>query len=152
MTNYVMIPVPEEHVLDIMQRVVRLVQAASQLEWDEESVSELWDGSDEITRSLLSYVARTVLMGKPLTDVTAAEAIEISLRESATVMRDANEVSREMNRPNILLLRGTSETLPNGRTVDMRYFVMPEATAKAIRNVERAQHESDPHHLLDEDR
>lgn len=152
MTEYVMVPVPEEHVLDIMNRVVRLMKEASMQDWDAESVGELWDGTDEITRSLLSYVARNVLMGKPLTDVAAAEAIEISLREAATVMRDANETSRDMGRPSILMLRGTSETLPNGRTVDMRYFVMAEDTAKHIRNVERAQHESDPHHLLDEER
>lgn len=152
MTNYVMVPVPEEHVPEIMQRVLRLVQQASMLEWDQPSVEELWAASDEVTRSLLSYVARSVLMGKPLTDVTAAEAIEISLREAATVMRDANEASRDMNRPSILLLKGTQETLPNGRTVDMRYFVMTEDTAKHIRNVERAQHETNPHPLLDEDR
>lgn len=151
MTNYVMVPVPEEHVPEIMQRVVRLVQQASMLEWDETSVGELWSASDEITRSLLSYVARSVLMGKPLTDVAAAEAIQISLREAATVMRDANETSREMNRPSILLLRGTSETLPNGRTVDMRYFVMAEETAKHIRTTERAHHASDPHPLLDDE-
>ena len=152
MTNYVMVPVPEEHVPEIMQRILRLVQQASMQEWDEATVEELWSASDEITRSLLSYVARSVLMGKPITDVAAAEAIEISLREAATVMRDANEVSREMSRPSILLLRGTQETLPNGRTVDMRYFVMTEDTAKHIRNVERSHHESNPHPLLDEDR
>lgn len=152
MTNYVMVPVPEQYVPEIMQRVLRLVQLDSMQEWDEPGVTELWEASDEITRSLLSYVARSVLMGKPLTDVAAADAIEISLREAATVLRDANDLSREMNRPSILLLRGTQETLPNGRTVDMRYFVMTDETARHIRNVERAQHESSPHPLLDEER
>ncbi|HRW38506.1 MAG: hypothetical protein KDB04_13275 [Acidimicrobiales bacterium] len=152
MTNYVMVPVPEEHVLEIMQRVVRLAQQASMEDWDEESVAEIWEASDEVTRSLLSFVARNVLMGKPLTDVAAADAIQLSLREAASVMRDVNETSKDMSRPSMLMLKATSETLPNGRTVDLRHFVMSEDTAKHIRSVERAQFEQDPHPLMDDER
>ncbi|MEZ5140515.1 MAG: hypothetical protein R2702_03990 [Acidimicrobiales bacterium] len=152
MTEYVMVPVPEEHVLDIMQRVVRLAQQASMEDWDEASVTEMWESADEVTRSLLSYVARNVLMGKPLTDVAAADAIELSLREAASVMRDVNETSKDMSRPSMLMLKGTTETLPNGRTVDLRHFVMSEDTAKHIRAVERAQFEQDPHPLMDDER
>ena len=152
MTEYVMVPVPAEHVVDIMQRVVRLAQAASKEDWDEEGIGELWQGVDEITRSLLSYVARSVLMGKPLTDIAAADAIELSMRETASIMRDINVTSKEMGRPSLLMLRGVTETLPNGRTVDQRYFTMSEDTAKLLREVERAQFEAEGPPILDEER
>lgn len=150
--DYVMVPVPAQHVTDIMQRVIRLVQQESLRDWDDEDVREFFTAADESTKSLLSYVARAALMGKPLTDVQAADAIQLSQRETATVMRDANDRSREMNHPSILLLRGTTEVLPNGRTVDLRLFVMPEAVAKMIRNVERELQTQESHPLLDQDR
>jgi hypothetical protein len=149
--NYVMVPVPEQHVTEIMQRIIRLVQQESLRDWDEDDVRAFFADADESTRSLLSFVARATLMSKPLTDVQAADAIQLSTRETATIMRDANEQSREMNHPSILLLRGTTETLPNGRTVDLRLFVMPEAVAKMIRTVERELHQQEAHPLLGND-
>jgi len=148
---YIMVPVPEQHVTEIMQRVLRLITQESMSDWDEDSVRLLFSDADEPTRSLLSYVARSALLGKPLTDVAAAEAIQMSQRETSTIMRDANEASRNMSHPSILLLRGTTETLPNGRTVDLRLFVMPEATARMIRNVERELHEQESHPLLNDE-
>jgi Ni/Co efflux regulator RcnB len=146
-----MVPVPAQHVTDIMQRVIRLVQLESLRDWDEDDLRAFFTEADEPTRSLVSYVARASMMGKPLTDAQAADAIQLSQRETATIMRDANERSREMNHPSILLLRGTTETLPNGRTVELRLFVMPENVAKMIRTVERELHSQESHHLLDED-
>ena len=82
----------------------------------------------------------------------AKKVLELSLREAASVMRDVNETSKDMSRPSMLMLKGTTETLPNGRTVDLRHFVMSEDTAKHIRAVERAQFEQDPHPLMDDER
>jgi hypothetical protein len=51
---YVMVPVPEEHVQDVMQFVLREVAKASLEPWDEKSVSELFHDGDEGSRSLLA--------------------------------------------------------------------------------------------------
>ena len=149
--QYVMVPVPEQHVEEIMQRVIRLVQQESMADWDEESLQTYFEEVDEATRTLLAFVARAALLGKPFSDVQAADAIQLSARETATVLRDANDRAREMQRAPILVVRSTTEVLPNGRTVDLRLFTMPEATARMIRNVERAHQEQNPHPLLSND-
>ena len=63
---YVMVPVPEEHVQDVMQFVLREVAKASQLPWDEESVAQLFGEVDEASRSLLAYAARAITNGTDL--------------------------------------------------------------------------------------
>ena len=53
---YVMVPVPEEHVEDVMQYILRALSRAAIVPWDEESIAEVYDGVDEVSRSLLAFV------------------------------------------------------------------------------------------------
>ena len=44
---YVMVPVPEEHVQDVMQFVVRMASQATLEPWTQEALGELFDEIDE---------------------------------------------------------------------------------------------------------
>jgi hypothetical protein len=136
---YVMVPVPEEHVQDVMQFVLREVAKASQLPWDEESVTELFGEVDEASRSLLAYAARAIINGKDVSEAQVADMMQLRQREVAGIIRDLNERASKANRPNLLTARVVSETLPNGRTVEKRVLWMGEELAPLVRNAERAE-------------
>ena len=78
---YVSVPVPEEHVEDVMRFVLRAMARASMLTWDQESFSDLWSDTDELGRALLAFVARAALEDVDLTDREAAEQIQVRPRE-----------------------------------------------------------------------
>jgi hypothetical protein len=136
---YVMVPVPEEHVQDVMQFVLREVAKASLEPWDEESVSNLFHEVDEEGRSLLAYAARAVVSGKDLSEADAADLLQLRPREMAGLVRDINERAAQANRPNLVMTRVVSETLPNGRSVDKRVLWMSDELAPLVHTAERAE-------------
>lgn len=136
--EYVMVPVPEEHVVDVMLHVSRLVARASVVPWTDEAVAELFDEVDEASRSVLSLVARSTAAGKEVSDEDAADALELNVREIRAITRDVSEVAQRSKHEPMLALRETSVLLRNGRTVQKRLFTMTEAVARAIRAHERS--------------
>jgi hypothetical protein len=134
---YVLVPVPEEHVVEVMSYVIRLVNRASIQEWDETAVAEFFRESDEASRSLLSIVARGVLAGKELTDQQAADFIQLSARETLGVARELNDKAKEEHRPQPILVVPVTEELPNGRTREKRALAMPGYLAPMVRDAER---------------
>ena len=62
--EYVMVPVPEDLVVDVMQYIARLVTRAAVVPWDKESVGDHFDEIEEAGRALLSYVARSHRRGQ----------------------------------------------------------------------------------------
>ena len=136
---YVMVPVPEEHVQDVMQFVLREAARASLEPWDEASVSKLFHELDEEGRSLLAYAARAVVGGKELSEADAAGLLQLRPREMAGLVRDIYERSAQANRPNLVSTRVVTETLPNGRTIDKRVLSMSEELAPLVHNAERAE-------------
>jgi len=136
---YVMVPVPEEHVQDVMQFVLREVARASQEPWDDVSVSELFHDVDEESRSLLAYVARATMSGKEISEAEAADLMQLRQREMAGIMRELNERAAKANRPVLVSARTVTDTLPNGRTVEKRILWMNEDLAPLVRSVERAE-------------
>jgi len=138
MVDYVMVPVPEEHVVDVMMHIARLVARASVVPWTDESVAELFDEVDEASRSVLSLVARSAIAGKELSDEDAADALELNVREVRAIARDINETAQRDKREPVVALRETPVVLRNGRTVQKRLFVMADPVARAIRSHERA--------------
>jgi dsDNA-specific endonuclease/ATPase MutS2 len=136
--DYVMVPVPEEHVVDVMQHVARLVARASVIPWDDDAVKELFDEIDEASRSLLALTARSTSAGKDLTDEDAAKALELNLREIRAIVRDLQEGTQREKREPIVALRDATVVLRNGRSVQKRLLVMNEAVARTIRAHERA--------------
>lgn len=135
--DYVMVPVPEEHVVDVMQHVARLVARASVVPWDDDAIAELFDEADEASRSLLSLVARTTIAGKDLSDEDAAQQLELNVREVRGIVRDVNDVAQRTKREPALALRDATVVLRNGRSVQRRIFAMAEPVARALRAHER---------------
>lgn len=139
--SYVMVPVPEDRVADVMQYVVRLMAQASLEDWTEASITQLFDDIDEPSRALLSTVASASLAGERLTEPDARARVELSWRETMGLVRELNDIAREENHPPLVLRRTVDETLPNGRTREVRLLVMPEEIARLV-------HEADRAHLL----
>jgi hypothetical protein len=146
---YVMVPVPEEHVQDVMQFVLREVAKASQLPWDEASVTELFGEVDEASRSLLAYAARAIMSGTDISEAQAADIMQLRQREVAGIIRDLNERASKANRPALLTTRVANETLPNGRSVEKRVLWMSDDIAPLVRNAERAELADVPPPLID---
>jgi hypothetical protein len=136
---YVMVPVPEEHVQDVMQFILREMAKASLEPWDEVSVTRLFREVDEESRSLLAYAARATISGKELSEGDAADLMQLRAREMAGIMRDLNERASKANRPALVMTRTVTETLPNGRTTEKRVLWMQEELAPLIHAAERAE-------------
>ena len=146
---YVMVPVPEEHVEEVMQLILRASARAAQVDWDQESVTALYEEIDEESRALMSFVARAVLAGKDLTERDAAAMIELNTRETIGIVRDINEISRESAHPYILIQRRVDEVLPNGRTQEKKILTIEPAAAAMVQEAERADLLANPHPLAD---
>ena len=136
---YVMVPVPEEHVEEVMSFILREIGRANQLEWDTESVTELFHDVDEASRSLLAYAARAAISGDDLSEAEAARMLQLSPREVAGILREMNEQSRERNRPTLVGARLVPETLPNGRVTEKRVLWMSAEVAPLVREAERLE-------------
>ena len=135
--DYVMVPVPEEHVVDVMLHVARLVARASVVPWTDEAVVELFDEVDEASRSLLGLVARSAAAGKEVHDEEAADALELNVREVRELVRLLDDVCARGNRESILSVRDATVVLRNGRSVQRRVYVMADSVTRAIRAHER---------------
>jgi hypothetical protein len=136
---YVMVPVPEEHVQDVMQFVLREMARASLEPWDQESVFDVFHEVDEAGRSLLAYAARASMTGRDLTEVQAAEMLQLRQREVAGIVREVNERAAQASRPILLVTRTVTETLPNGRTREARVVALSDDVAPLVREAERAE-------------
>lgn len=144
---YVMIPVPEEHVEEVMQFVLRAQARAAIEPWTEESIVEIFTDVDEAARSLLSVVAHATLTGKELTDVDAGALIELSAREVSGIRRELAELSQDGNHSSLIVATNVEETLPNGRVRRRRILKMATAVAICVRDAEEAEMASQPHPL-----
>jgi dsDNA-specific endonuclease/ATPase MutS2 len=136
--DYVMVPVPEEYVVDVMRHVARLVARASVIPWDDESLVDLFEEVDEVSRTVLSLVARNASSGKDVSEEDVAQAVELNVRELRSIVRDINEVATRDKREPALALREVPVVLRNGRTVQRRMFTMNEAVARSIKAHERS--------------
>lgn len=136
---YVMMPVPEEHVEAVMDFVLRAIARASILPWDEESIAVAFGEIDEASRSILSFVSRSVLAGKDLPERELATLMQLGPREVAGIMNELVNRSRAANRPNLLTSRGITERLPNGRTREARVYLMDADLAQLVREAEQSE-------------
>jgi hypothetical protein len=136
---YVMVPVPEEHVQDVMQFILREVAKASLEPWDHGSISDLFHDTDEASRSLLAYTARASLAGKEVTEGQVADMMQLRQREVAGIVRELNERAAKANRHGLLVTRNVTEALPNGRTTEKRVLAIADEVAPLVRDAERAE-------------
>ncbi|MEQ8841470.1 MAG: hypothetical protein RIB98_10835 [Acidimicrobiales bacterium] len=141
---YVMVPVPEEHVEEVMQFMLRTMARASQEDWDQENVTRVFGEVDELSKTLLAHIARATVAGKEIFENDAAAAVQLSSRETSAIVRELNELAREENRPSMIYRRPATEVLPNGRTVDKTAIVVDEEVAPLIVEAEKADLAANP--------
>lgn len=136
---YVMMPVPEEHVEEVMAFVLRAITKASIEPWDAESITSLYNDVDEATRSLLAFVARAAADGGELVDADAARRIQMTVRETTGILKELNTLTRETDRPALIHVRVVSERQANGRTTDQRVLQIDPDVAEFVRAAEQAE-------------
>ena len=136
---YVSVPVPEEHVEDVMRFILRAMARASMLSWDEESFADLWGDTDELGRALLAFVARATLEDVDLTDREAAEKVQVRPREVHALAAELAQESQRRRRPAIVTTQMVEDELPNGRIVEVRVLLMDAEVARFVAEAERAE-------------
>jgi hypothetical protein len=144
---YVMVPVPEDQVEEVMQFILRAISNAALEPWDADAIGAVFHDVDEATRSLLAFVARSAADGIGLSDAEAAGKIQMSVRETMGIANELNTMTRESNRPALITVRIVPELLPNGRTTDKRMLLMDPDLAAMVRAAEQAELASAPHPL-----
>ena len=128
-----------------MRFVVRLMTQAAIEPWTEDAVAGIFDEVDEITRVLLSAVAKATLSGTPLTEPDVVKAVQLDWRETMGIVRELNEAANEDSHEPLVLRQTISETLPNGRTRDVRVLTMEGEVASFVNAADRAQLLADGH-------
>jgi len=136
--EYVMVPVPDEFVVDVMQYVARLVARASVVPWTKEAIEEFFDDLDETSKALLSFVARHIVAGKDVGYDEATEALELSQREIRAITAEINVAAQRNKYAPLVAARETTVVLRNGRQVQRWLYTMDDSVARMIRAVERA--------------
>jgi hypothetical protein len=139
---YVMVPVPEEHVLEVMASVLRLAARQSHDEppkgWDQQAVTEFFGKANEPTRGLLSYLAHSKRAGTEFIPPDIAAALELETSEVSGLLGPLNREFRRHNRQPLFESRVHPETSPSGRTLRRRRLMMREENARMVRAAEQA--------------
>lgn len=149
--GYVMVPVPEEHVEEAMQIILRITSRSRLEDWDAETVTTLFHEVDEPSRSVLSAVARGTAETGSVADQAVADSIEFTQREVLGIVRELNERAGARTRPSLVMMQQEIETLPNGRTRERRKLSMDPMVAQQVKAAEQAELQAAPHPLLSED-
>lgn len=136
---YVSVPVPEEHVEDVMRFVLRAMAKASMLPWDEESFGEFWSEVDELSRSLLAFVARAAADDEDISDREVAEKMQVRPREVHALTAELTQESARRRRPPIVTGQIVEDELPNGRIVEVRVLLMDPDVATMVTRAERSE-------------
>jgi len=136
---YVMVPVPEEHVEDVMQFVLRAMARASLQPWDTAAMTEFFLEIDEPGRMLLSVVARAVIRDRQLGEDEVTDMVELSRREIVGIIQELNDRAQAANRGQVLFRRRATEVLPNGRTREKPVVGMDPQVAVLVQEAERAE-------------
>jgi hypothetical protein len=145
---YVMVPVPEEHVLEVMGVVMRLAVRQSHAEppkaWDQDAVNEFFAKAKEPTRALLSFLAHPKRAGKEFIPPEIARAFELEASEVSGLLGPLNREFRRANRVPLFESRVHVETSPSGRTLKRRRLMMGAENARMVRAAEQAVQSVEP--------
>jgi hypothetical protein len=148
---YVMVPVPEEHVLEVMATVLRLAARRSHDEppqgWDQKTVTEFFGKANEPTRGLLAYLADPKRAGAEFIPPDIAAALELETSEVSGLLGPLNREFRRRNLVPLFESRVHPETSPSGRTLRRRRLMMREENARMVRAAEQALREVEPDRL-----
>lgn len=136
--GFVMVPVPEEHVLEVMAHVARLVarQPAGEWpakQWDQDELDRLIADCNDRTRDLLSFLAHRSRAGKEITPREIATALELERSDVPGILGPLNRQFRKANRAPLFESRLRTVTSPEGRPEKRRSLMMSKETARMVR-------------------
>ncbi len=123
---FVMVPVPEEYVTDVMQLVVDMTRGAPNqdgAQWDQPTVEKFFFDADEASRSVLSVIARGVVAGSDVTDEYAAGVLQLDMQGTAAIIEQINAASERAGMPALV-------------TRENRLLSMPADVARMIQAAE----------------
>jgi hypothetical protein len=136
--EFVMVPVPDEFVVDVMQYVSRLIARSSLVPWTKEGIEEFFDSVEETSKSLLSLVARYTVADKEVGYDEATDALELSQREIREIVREINADAQAKRFEPLVATQEASVLLRSGRMAQRLLFIMTEPVARMIRAHEHA--------------
>jgi hypothetical protein len=134
MSEYVMVPVPEEFAEEVTRYVQWTVTAADRPELDDELMAIGIQSLDEPHRAVLAFVVDAVLNGRLATVPELALILGVNEREVMGTMLETNQRMRVAEAPVTML----PQKAPGAETFDLKdqiIFVTPaaaESVAKAL--------------------
>ncbi len=139
--SYVMVPVPEEHVPEVMRYVLELSGADEPADdWDEESMRGFFAASDELSRAVLSYMAQPDHSGSVRRD-QVARSLELQGYLPKVIKSLKSRATDEFGRvPPIRAEKGTAAGPGRGGG---SLLVMDEDVAELVRAAERDVHRAE---------
>ena len=94
MPNWVMVPVPAEHELSVLERVLVLGMAASGgVTWSPELLTRHFEALPPEARALARAVARGVVSNQPVEDTELAERLAMNVREVLGLAQEVNDAT-----------------------------------------------------------
>jgi hypothetical protein len=133
--RYVMVPVPAEHVLDVMRWV--LFRAPDEdyetVARDAARVTNFMSEADELTRTVLLRVAEATMTDEPLRLSDVAGELDKDAQTINAVIRDANNVALGAERP-LIEIRFESAIGVHGQTGKVSFLGMRPHLARQVRS------------------
>lgn len=94
MPNWVMVPVPAEHELSVLERVLILGMSASGgVTWSPELLARHFEALAPEARTLARAVAHGVISNQPVKDTELAERLAMSVREVLGLAQEVNDAT-----------------------------------------------------------
>jgi hypothetical protein len=96
MPNWVMVPVPAEYELSVLERVLVLGMAArGGVTWSPDLLARHFDALAPEPRALARTIARGVVTNQPIEDAELAARLGMSVREVLGLVQEINDVTIE---------------------------------------------------------
>ena len=137
--GFVMVPVPEEHVLEVMAYVTRLAEqpapagAVPAQQWDQEQVDRLVAEANDRTRALLGFIAHRSRAGKQVAPREIAAGLGFERSDIPGILGPLNRQFRRDNLAPLFESRVRTVTNTEGRPEKRRTIVIPKESARMVR-------------------
>jgi hypothetical protein len=132
---YVMVPVPEEYVTQVMQLVIDMTKGTAETDsqqWGETAIETFLIQADDATRSLVSLLAKNALEGRDVTDQAAADFLQLSMRDTVALLREVNERAGDAGLPPLVELTTATTPIASGQAREVRVLSLPEEVARFV--------------------
>jgi hypothetical protein len=132
---YVMVPVPEEYVTQVMQLVIDMTKGTTETDsqqWGEAAAEKFLADADDATRSLVSLLAKSALDGRDVTDQNAADFLQLSMRDTVALIRQVNGRAADAGLPALVELTTATTPIASGQAREVRVLSLREDVARFV--------------------